>query len=123
MRFLLITLFILNSALSFSQQAEFKFKGKVHRFGKVIEGEKVSTLFTFTNVGDAPLIINDYEVACTCTLVEFPTKPILPGETGEIKVNFDSKGKMGYQDRKIKILSNAKDSPVEIRITLMVKNN
>jgi hypothetical protein len=123
MRFLLITLFILNSALSYSQQAEFKFKSKVHRFGKVIEGEKISTQFSFTNVGDAPLLINNYEVACTCTKVEFPAKPILPGESGEITINFDSKGKMGYQDRTIKLFSNAKDSPFELRITMVVKNN
>lgn len=122
MRFLLITLFILNSALSFSQQAEFKFKSKVHRFGKIIEGEKISTNFTFTNVGEAPLIINDYDVACTCTKIEFPSKPIPPGESAEIIVNFDSTGKMGYQDRTIKLLSNAKDSPFELRITMVVKN-
>lgn len=123
MRFILLSLLILNSALSFSQQAEFKFKDKVHRFGKVQEGEVVSAEFTFTNKGEAPLIISDYKVACLCTTLEFPTKPILPQEEATLTVKFDSDGKIGYQDRSISILSNAKNSPTEIRITLTVLND
>ena len=122
MRFILFTLIILNSALSIAQQAEFKFKDKVQRLGKVNEGEVINTAFTFTNTGDSPLIISDYKVACTCTKVSFPQEPILPGNTGEIKVNFDTSGKIGYQDRTITLLSNAEESPTEIRFTLNVKN-
>ena len=122
MRFILLSLLILNSALSFSQQAEFKFNEKVQRLGKVNEGEVVKTSFTFINKGDAPLVINEYKVACTCTVVQFPYKPVLPGEEGELSVSFDSDGKTGYQDRTISILSNASKSPHEIRITLTVKN-
>ena len=122
MRFLLISLLILNSALSFSQQAEFKFNEKVQRLGKVEEGSIKTTSFTFVNKGDAPLIIQDYKVACACTIVKFPDKPILPGSEGIIHVSFDSDGKIGYQDRTITIFSNAAKSPHEIRITLTVLN-
>ena len=122
MRIILFTLFILNSALSFSQQAEFKFKDKVVRVGKVAEGELVNMVFRFSNTGDAPLIINDYKVACTCTKVFFPTEPILPGSENEIKVTFDTNGKIAYQDRSITLLSNASNSPTTIRFTINVKN-
>ena len=122
MRFFLISLLILNSALSFSQQAEFKFNEKVQRIGKVAEGDLITTSFSFINKGDAPLVIQEYKVACTCTVVDFPDKPILPGSEGIINVSFDSKGKIGYQDRSISIISNAAKSPHEIRITLTVLN-
>jgi hypothetical protein len=123
MRFFLLYVLLLNSALSFAQQAEFKFNDKVQRLGKIKEGEIATSIFSFVNKGDAPLIISDYKVACSCTKVEFPTKPILPGEGSEIKVYFDSEGKIAYQDRTISIISNAKNSPYEIRITLTVVND
>jgi hypothetical protein len=123
MRLILFSLLLLNSALSFSQQAEFKFKDKVHRLGKVQEGEVIRTEFSFINKGDSPLIISDYKVACACTTVEFPNKPILPQEEAVLTVIFDSDGKIGYQDRSINIISNANNSPFEIRITLTVQND
>ena len=122
MRLLIITLFILNSALSFSQQAEFKFKDKTQRLGKVQEGEVLTMLYEFTNSGDVPLIISDYKVACTCTTVILPEEPILPGKQGQIKVLFDSAGKIAYQDRTIELYSNSSKSPDKIRFTLSVIN-
>ena len=123
MKVFLLTILILNSALSIAQQAEFKFQDKVQRLGKVIEGEIIESSFSFTNVGDEPLIITDCEVACECTEVIFPKEPILPGESKEIIVKFDTNGKIGYQDRTITIHSNAKKSPAKIRFTLTVKND
>ena len=122
MRFVLITILLLNSALSIAQQAEFKFKDKVIRIGKVKEGSIEEFKYTFTNVGDLPLTISHFEVACTCTEVTYSKEPILPGQDSEIIVRFDSKGKMGYQDRTILLFSNAENSPFKIRFTLSVKN-
>jgi hypothetical protein len=118
--FLLILFF--NSALGFSQQAELKFKDKVHRFGKVIEGDQLQYSYRFTNSGKTPLIFLKYDVACTCTIVTFPEAPVLPGEDGLILVQFDTKGKIAYQDRRITIYSNALESPHNIRFTVNVKN-
>jgi hypothetical protein len=118
----LFSLFILNSALGFSQQAEFDFHKKTHRFGKVKEGEIIKTIFTFTNKGDVPLVITDYEVACTCTTVIFPENPILPKGSGEIEIIFDTNGKIGYQDRSVIIHSNSKNPANKIRFTVTVKN-
>ena len=122
MKGIIILILFLNSALSIAQQAEFKFYDKTIRLGKVTEGEIVSTIFLFKNVGDSPLIISDYKVACTCTVVLFPKEPILPGKEAGIEVSFDSAEKMGYQDRSIEIYSNAKKSPEKIRFTVTVNN-
>lgn len=124
MRFvLLLTIFLMNSAFGFSQQAEFSFDKSTQRHkGKAKEGEIISFSYGFTNKGDAPLIISEYKVACPCTKVQFPTEPIPSGQHGTIKVTFDTKGKIGYQDREIAIHSNAKDSPSHIRFKVMVDN-
>lgn len=122
MRTIVLLFVIFNSALGFSQQAELKFKDKVHRFGKVDEGVQLNYSYRFTNTGDAPLIFYKYETSCTCTIVDFPDAPIIPGENGMLTVSFNTIGKIAYQDRIVTIFSNALKSPHEIRFTVMVKN-
>jgi hypothetical protein len=122
MRIAFLLIFIFNSALGFSQQAELKFKDKVHRFGKTDEGVQLEFAYRFVNIGDAPLIFHKYQVACTCTIVVFPEAPVLPGEEGLVLVQFDSNGKIAYQDREITIYSNSLKSPHKIRFTVNVIN-
>ncbi|GGH20110.1 DUF1573 domain-containing protein [Mucilaginibacter phyllosphaerae] len=83
-----------------------KFEKETHDFGKITEGAKVSYAFKFTNTGKSPLIIKDAIATCGCTKPEWPTAPIPPGASGEIKVTFNSAGKMGLQDKQITITSN-----------------
>ena len=76
--------------------------------------------FKITNSGNAPLIINDYEVGCPCTKVILPEAPILPGETIDLKVTFDTKGKYYFQDRTIYLMTNTKKKKHAIRIKVKV---
>ena len=94
----------------------------MHRSGKVLEGEVLLYTYQFNNDGDAPLIFLKYEVACPCTVVKLPEAPILPGKKADVFVEFDTKDKIGYQDRTVTIYSNALKSPHEIRFTVNVKN-
>ncbi len=120
---IVLTICILNSALGVSQVAEFKFYGKNKRYpGKVEEGKMITFEYEVENTGDVPLIIKDYKVACPCTKLIYPSKPIMPNEKVVLKVTFDTKGKIAYQDRKIEIISNAKGGPHFIRFRVMVDN-
>ena len=83
-----------------------KFEKETHDFGKIRSGDKVTYEFKFTNNGKSPLIIKDAVATCGCTKPEWPTTPIKPGETGAIKVTFNSAGKMGLQDKQITITAN-----------------
>ncbi len=76
-------------------------------FGKVMDGEKVEYNYRFKNTGNKPLIIINAVASCGCTVPQKPEKPILPGETGFIKVVFDSKGRLGSTHKSITITSNA----------------
>ncbi|MBK7334760.1 MAG: DUF1573 domain-containing protein [Saprospirales bacterium] len=58
-------------------------------FGKVKKGDKREYTYTFTNLGDTPLEV-DLISACDCTTVEFDYRPYKPGESGRIKIIFDS---------------------------------
>lgn len=79
----------------------------VYNFGTVTEGEKVTYNFRFKNSGTKPLIITNTSASCGCTVPEKPDKPVLPGETAFIKVVFNSKGKVGHNEKTITVLSNA----------------
>jgi len=70
-------------------------------FGTLEEGEKVEHVFKFENTSTNPLTISNARGSCGCTVPEWPREPIAPGESGEIKVKFDSKGKKGSQSKTV----------------------
>ena len=91
-----------------------------HNFGFMRQGEVVSHEFSFTNTGDAPLIISECEVACTCTTVDFPKEPVAPKATAKIKVTFDSKSAIDRQERDVIVKSNATNSPQTLTFKCVV---
>lgn len=86
------------------------FAKKEHNFGVINEGDKVETVFTFTNSGEADLIISNASGSCGCTVPEFPKEPIKPGKTGKMKVTFDSNGKPGKQQKSVTITANTQST-------------
>ena len=76
-------------------------------FGDIYQGDKVEHVFNLENTGTQPLIITNVQTTCGCTATEWPREPVLPGETASLKVNFDSAGKYGRQNKIISIISNA----------------
>ncbi|GAB5419031.1 MAG: DUF1573 domain-containing protein [Crocinitomicaceae bacterium] len=119
-RVAILFLITLNSALVFGQEAEFSLDEKVHKFPKTKEGVLLEHNFQITNTGDAPLLISDYRVNCTCTKVELPEAPILPGATYSLKVTFDTNGKYDFQDRTVYLKTNTKKGSETIRFKVRV---
>lgn len=105
---------------SFAQQvggAEIAFEKDVHDFGKLKQFGNATTEFTFTNTGDAPLIISNCKGSCGCTVPTWPREPIAPGASASIKVKYDSK-RVGPINKSVTITSNATNTPSKvIRIT------
>lgn len=91
-----------------------------HDFGTITQGDVVEKIFTFTNTGNQPLIITNVQTSCGCTQPEWPRNPIMPGAKGEIKVGFNSAGKMNRQDKKLPIISNAVNDPSISFTTIVV---
>jgi hypothetical protein len=116
MRLFFAIIIALNSAYVLTNGAEFSFSDTSHKFGDTREGVVLKHHFTFQNIGDTPLVINGYRVACSCTKVFYPEKPVAPGGTGIIKMEFDTNEKYGYQKRKIDILSNAKKMTLSFKV-------
>jgi len=85
-------------------------------FGEITAGEKVIHTFIFKNTGDTPLIISNAKGSCGCTVPFWPKEPIAPGESGEIEVQFDSKGKKGKQSKRVTITANT--NPIHTYLTI-----
>lgn len=103
-------------------QPEIRFEDKTRKFDKTKAGEILYFEYLFVNTGNQPLLITEVKVSCGCTKPDFPAEPINPSGTGIIKVSFDTKGKIGYQDRILEVISNAKNSPEKIRFKGTVDN-
>ncbi|MBS9522859.1 DUF1573 domain-containing protein [Litoribacter ruber] len=92
--------------------AAISFAEKSKDFGDITQGDKVEHTFKFENTGSAPLVISNVAATCGCTVPAWPKEPIAPGESAEIKVSFNSAGKMGKQNSVVRIYSNASE-PIE----------
>jgi len=78
-----------------------------HDFGEIQEGDVAETEFMFTNVGKSDLIISDASGSCGCTVPDYPKNiPIKPGESGKIKVKFDSNNRPGMQRKAVTLITN-----------------
>lgn len=98
-----------------------KFEEEIYDFGVITEGTSVKYEFKFKNTGKTPLIISNATATCGCTEPEYPTKPIKPGNSGIIKVVFNSQGKVGMQDKVVSIVSNANPQLATVHIVGEVK--
>ena len=89
-------------------------------FGDIYQGDKVAHTFKFENSGNQPLIITNVQTTCGCTATEWPREPVLPGKTASIKVNFNSAGKFGRQNKVISVISNAVSPLNQVKIVTNV---
>uniref|UniRef100_UPI004048B384 DUF1573 domain-containing protein n=1 Tax=Algoriphagus sp. TaxID=1872435 RepID=UPI004048B384 len=88
------------------------FKENSINFGDIVQGQKVEHTFVLTNTGKQPLIISNVAATCGCTVPSWPKEPVAPGKSAEIKVSFNSTGKVGKQNSVVRIYSNASE-PIE----------
>lgn len=95
---------------------EITFDEAVVDFGEVKKGETRAYSFQFTNTGDGDLLI-ELATACTCTSIEWPRKPIAPGEKGSIDIVFDSTTKDGDVSVDVDVISNT----VPLVVTAVIK--
>jgi hypothetical protein len=96
--------------------AEIEFDKNSFDYGTLAVGAVKTGIFTFTNVGNKPLVLFDVIVSCDCTEVEWKKEPIMPGKTGTIKAIYTAKTP-GVIAKQITVQSNAQTD----RIRLLLK--
>lgn len=96
--------------------AEITFDKLVHDYGTLYVQGDGNCEFVFTNTGKEPLILSSVKSSCGCTVPSYPREPILPGKKESIKVKYDT-GRLGPINKSITVMSNAKTSPVVLKIS------
>ena len=115
MKNLAIVLFISLMTLGVQAQekvAKIEFTSDTVDYGEIDKGSDGVRVFEFKNTGTAPLIISKVSSSCGCTIPKKPEGPIMPGESGEIQVKYDT-NRPGPIRKAITVLSNA-DTPTKI---------
>lgn len=88
-----------------------------HNFGDIIQGNIATHNFKISNVGGDILKITEVRPTCGCTAAQPDKKELAPGESTSIKVEFNSAGRLGAQEKYVLVKSNDPQTP-ELRLIL-----
>ena len=95
--------------------AKIEFETTVIDYGTIEKGADGVRVFKFKNTGNAPLVVTSVKSSCGCTVPKKPEAPVLPGETGEIEVKYDTK-RVNPIRKTITVTSNAETPTVALKI-------
>jgi hypothetical protein len=98
----------------------FEFQSTDHDFGTINEGDVVEYSYLFKNTGAAPLIIQNAQGSCGCTVSDWTKEPIPVGGSGFVKAKFDSNGKSNIQNKTVTVTANTWPKQSVLRFKAMV---
>ena len=67
-----------------------KFANETIDFGKIKQNVPQKGTFTVTNISNEPLIIEQANPTCGCTISDYTKEPIAPGKTGVINATYNA---------------------------------
>jgi hypothetical protein len=85
-------------------------------FGKIKQGVPVATYFELKNTTDKALVVENTYGSCGCTTPEKIEKPIQPGETVKLKVNYNAAA-LGVFNKDVYIKIAGIETPKDVKIT------
>ena len=116
---LLFGLSLTNNGNNFQQNekafAKIKFDSVVYDYGKIKKNSDGNCVFKYKNTGTDVLFITRVAKSCGCTTPEYSREPLMPGQSAEIKVGYDTKI-VGAFNKKITVFSNAINNSVILTI-------
>jgi len=74
-------------------------------YGTIDQGADPLRVFKFKNTGTEPLIIKSAKGSCGCTVPSYKKEPVMPGETGEIEVRYDTQ-RVGPFSKRVTLETN-----------------
>lgn len=116
-----IMFFVINDSkiAAYQKGPKIVFKETVHDFGKVPQGPSLQYNFKFTNKGSGTLRIERIQTTCGCTGATVgEKKDYEKNESGEIKVEFNTQGRVGHQEKGIVVYTN---DPNNMEVSLKVQ--
>jgi len=71
-------------------------------FGEILRGSDAKHIFTFKNLSENTLVIDNVRTDCSCTTSDWNNVPILPNALGQVTVSFDTQH-IGYFRKKVTV--------------------
>ncbi|MEO9967789.1 MAG: DUF1573 domain-containing protein [Reichenbachiella sp.] len=88
-----------------------------HDFGDIKEEDGPATYeFEFINAGKAPLVISNVRASCGCTTPAWSKEPVLPGEKGFVKAQYNPRNRPGTFRKSLTITTNGNPAVVQAYI-------
>ena len=97
-----------------------KWDSDMVEYGKVKKGESRDHTYRFTNISKEDVEIQMC-TACSCTTLDWTTKVVKPGESGEIKTHFESREKEKSETISITVILKNTDPVMNYPIVDEVK--
>ena len=98
-----------------------QFKEDLFSFGNIKQDSENKHIFSFTNTGKEPLIIENAVGSCGCTVPTYPKEPVLPGKTGVIEVVYKPGKQKGDQTKTVTITANTEPTTIRLQIKANVE--
>lgn len=95
--------------------ATIDFENKVMDYGTVAFNSDGNREFVFKNNGTDPLIIKNARGSCGCTVPTWPKEPIMPGDSGTIKVKYTT-NRVGRFTKQVTLSTNVETKPIILTI-------
>lgn len=104
--------------------SDIKFSDTSYYFGVFNRNQGLKThTFKLENTGTKPLLITRVKTTCGCTATEWTKKPVLPGEMGEVKVQFNPQKFSGYFSKKLSVYTNQSANAIDLHISGRIQVN
>jgi len=113
-KFLFLTVLGLIASLGVMAQ-DVKFSEGAFKFGKIEQNKPVTHVFTFTNNGSKPAVIEFATAECGCTTPEYSKEAILKGKSSTIKVTYNAAA-MGAFSKRVTVKFAGINDPVILTI-------
>lgn len=89
--------------------------------GRMRSGEVIEQSIGLHNHSSHPIVITNTESTCGCTAIDYPTQPLVAGDTARVAIRFDSQGFYGWQFKRIRLYTSADTRPITLYIEAEVE--
>ncbi|UXX79281.1 DUF1573 domain-containing protein [Reichenbachiella carrageenanivorans] len=104
--FFSLFLFSVNLLLA-QEKGRLEFLEREYDFGEIQEEDGLAIHeFEFENKGTAPLVISNVRASCGCTTPGWSKEPVMPGERGFVKAQYNPRNRPGNFRKSLTITTN-----------------
>ena len=131
--FLFVVLLMFTATATFAQEAteevaaeevnsgpKMEFETTTVDFGTIEKGSDPLRTVSFTNTGDAPLVIKQAKGSCGCTVPNWKKTPVMPGEASTMEIRYDTK-RVGPIRKTVRVTTNEGGQPHVLQVRGTVK--